>query len=761
MWLHRLDDADASCGGKAVGLARLIAAGLPVPDGFVIDDRAFRHVVGDLDPASEAIGHALAEAAQRIATAELPVELVREVEARAAALGVLAVRSSATIEDGEAGAAAGVFSSRTAVPPAEVWAAIRAVWTSALTPLAVTYARRRGGRIAIGVIVQRFEPGTLATIYTRTLGVPTSTVMMIQRGAALHSVAREAIASTPDVPAGLDALRALALRAEAAIGATGGADLEIVESAPATLWMVQARPMVLLVTPSRRPAPPSVIAPLVADGRKWTWDVAHNPDPLSPAQAGLVGRVDRAEIAPWSLRVCGGFLYAAPREDAKPHDVAAPKTVAALDARVSELEAVMQAALDGTSPTNPRSLIATHRDELDGRPSLDVAIERYVAFYAIWATELAPLIAAARANLSPAQLEGARPSAVEATLFAAARGELDERTVLDRIGVLSPAWDVSVPTFAERPELVRAAIDRARDVLAAARPLAAPPRAAAPSNTAEPPNTAASPSTAPPITGSIASAELATDTFHHHARVVANEAERVRVAQLVSADPARHDTAGELLHHHARAVAAHAERDLARAAADLGERDDVWFARAQWLVRRAILDRARELAIDPDDAFWIPLDELATATALDAEDLRRRASGARAAATRAAQWAMPIAVGGEADEGERPADRALHGVGTGPRVTGRVVRFETLASVITVTTGDVVVTRAVTPALAVLVIGCAALVSETGGLLDHGAALARELGIPCVVGCVDAWQLTDGAVVTVDGAAGTVELRPT
>ena len=68
-----------------------------------------------------------------------------------------------------------------------------------------------------------------------------------------------------------------------------------------------------------------------------------------------------------------------------------------------------------------------------------------------------------------------------------------------------------------------------------------------------------------------------------------------------------------------------------------------------------------------------------------------------------------------------------------------------------------VVTRAVTPALAVLVIGCAALVSETGGLLDHGAALARELGIPCVVGCDDAWSLTDGMVVTVDGDAGTVD----
>src|SRR5207302_1751019 len=116
-------------------------------------------------------------------------------------------------------------------------------------------------------------------------------------------------------------------------------------------------------------------------------------------------------------------------------------------------------------------------------------------------------------------------------------------------------------------------------------------------------------------------------------------------------------------------------------------------------------------------------------------------------------WQMPVVVGGPPS----PPRRALHGVGTGPRVTGRVVRFASLASAIAAGAGDVVVTRAVTPALAVLVVGCAALVSETGGLLDHGAALARELGITCVVGCHAAWsELSDGAIVTVDGDAGQV-----
>src|SRR6185436_6871067 len=121
---------------------------------------------------------------------------------------------------------------------------------------------------------------------------------------------------------------------------------------------------------------------------------------------------------------------------------------------------------------------------------------------------------------------------------------------------------------------------------------------------------------------------------------------------------------------------------------------------------------------------------------------------------RAAQWAMPFVVGSEAAP---PAGAPLQGAGVGGRATGRVKKVISLASSVAVGRGDIVVTRAVTPALAVFVTGCAALVSETGGVLDHGASLARELGIACVVGCRDAWSLlADGMIVTVDGDAGTV-----
>ena len=94
MWVHDLEAADASCGGKAVGLARLMVAGVPVPAGFVIDGRAFESIAGNLEADTADIGHVLAQAVDRIATAGLPPELVREVEERAAQLASLvAVRS--------------------------------------------------------------------------------------------------------------------------------------------------------------------------------------------------------------------------------------------------------------------------------------------------------------------------------------------------------------------------------------------------------------------------------------------------------------------------------------------------------------------------------------------------------------------------------------------------------------------------------------------------------------------------------------------
>jgi phosphoenolpyruvate-protein kinase (PTS system EI component) len=76
---------------------------------------------------------------------------------------------------------------------------------------------------------------------------------------------------------------------------------------------------------------------------------------------------------------------------------------------------------------------------------------------------------------------------------------------------------------------------------------------------------------------------------------------------------------------------------------------------------------------------------------------------------------------------------------------------------VAVAAGAIAVTRAVTPALAIALEGAAAIVSEYGTPLDHGAAMARELQIPCVVGVPGVYDaLVDGEWISVDGDAGTV-----
>ncbi|WP_344152595.1 phosphoenolpyruvate--protein phosphotransferase [Nocardioides koreensis] len=53
-----------------------------------------------------------------------------------------------------------------------------------------------------------------------------------------------------------------------------------------------------------------------------------------------------------------------------------------------------------------------------------------------------------------------------------------------------------------------------------------------------------------------------------------------------------------------------------------------------------------------------------------------------------------------------------------------------------------------------------ALVTERGGPTSHTAIIARQLGIPCVVGTAGALTVAAGTPLLVDGTAGTVETRP-
>lgn len=71
--------------------------------------------------------------------------------------------------------------------------------------------------------------------------------------------------------------------------------------------------------------------------------------------------------------------------------------------------------------------------------------------------------------------------------------------------------------------------------------------------------------------------------------------------------------------------------------------------------------------------------------------------------------------------------------------------------------GEILVAPSTDPGWTPLFMTAGALVMEMGGVISHGAVVAREYGIPAVVGVADATtRLHDGQTVTVDGAAGTV-----
>lgn len=73
--------------------------------------------------------------------------------------------------------------------------------------------------------------------------------------------------------------------------------------------------------------------------------------------------------------------------------------------------------------------------------------------------------------------------------------------------------------------------------------------------------------------------------------------------------------------------------------------------------------------------------------------------------------------------------------------------------------GEVLVCDAIQPTMTHLVPLAAAIIERRGGMLIHGAIIARELGIPCVNGVRDAAELyTNGDLVTVDGHLGIVTL---
>ena len=100
----------------------------------------------------------------------------------------------------------------------------------------------------------------------------------------------------------------------------------------------------------------------------------------------------------------------------------------------------------------------------------------------------------------------------------------------------------------------------------------------------------------------------------------------------------------------------------------------------------------------------------------------------------------------------------LRGLGAAPGMaSGRVRVIRSRAQASELQEGDVLVTHMTAPDWVPLMRRAAAIVTDSGGMTCHAAIVSRELGIPCLVGTVDATaSLADGQIISVDAGAGTV-----
>lgn len=168
----------------------------------------------------------------------------------------------------------------------------------------------------------------------------------------------------------------------------------------------------------------------------------------------------------------------------------------------------------------------------------------------------------------------------------------------------------------------------------------------------------------------------------------------------------------------------------------------------------------------PEDIFFLDLDEAETALAGDdLQELvaeRRAAYGQELLRRRIPRVLMSDGTEPEAAPGisgpQRPGTLSGSPASTG-RVTApaRVIMDPVGAHL---APGEILVAPSTDPGWTPLFLTAGGLVMEMGGPNSHGAVVAREYGIPAVVGVPDATsRISTGQRVTVDGAAGTVAVE--
>ncbi len=187
------------------------------------------------------------------------------------------------------------------------------------------------------------------------------------------------------------------------------------------------------------------------------------------------------------------------------------------------------------------------------------------------------------------------------------------------------------------------------------------------------------------------------------------------------------------------------------------------------LIRENILKKAKKLVVSgrldtEEQVFDLTIDQLDQSDTDTSLDLRKRAEKNTVFIKKLARISRPPAlIDSRGFIPRPPTPKATKGEIIGVPVSSGIVRGR--VKVLHTPTekplkkGEILVARATDPGWTPLFVNAAGLILEIGGVLQHGALVAREYGIPCVTGLENATSLwEDGTMVEVDGTTGVIKV---
>jgi len=847
-------------GGKGASLARMAAAGLPVPHGFHIATGAYRRFVDENDPggrilsASEqaqlndpaTLDRASAQIQSLFAQGTMPGDIAAAIRRRYGELGAdvpVAVRSSATAEDLPGMSFAGQLETYLNVRGGDdVVGAVKRCWASLWTGRAMGYRQRQGIRpedVGMAVVVQRLVAAEAAgVVFTANpvtgareelminaawgLGeaivsgrVTPDTIVIDKRTGAIASqeiaskevmtVRLESGTREEPVPAG-KRRRAALEPAQAAELARLGVKIERLYGQPmdiewamcgGQIFIVQARPVTAL------PEPRAALEWKIPreGGRYFRTSVAELlPDPLSPlfatlalplwdeATQKLVAQATGLQRDSFAVLTIHGYAYYEMALSARQF----PSFLFAMMARGRRMVRMLRTArtrwADEAQPRYANAAGEWAGRDLAATPALELLAGAHQIVEAAASYYVSVQLVLAVANLSE-------------SFFTSLYNRLIKRQSDPPALTFLLGFD-SVPIRAEKSLYDLAVWTRNEDELAGylARTSGRDIAAACQSPSAP-----------------VACVEIwreFTTRFREYLNRFGHAVYDLDFAKSVPAEaPAslletlKYFVAGQGRNPYERQAAATAARQQAAGslAARLGGLRRRLFKRAlgwaqNWaplredalagvglgwpVLRRMLREAGRRMVAagamaESDEVFWLKWEEVqAGARLLDAgrplEDYRRAIaerretwqrehgvtppvalpveSGARILGLDLSRW-MPVRT-------SQAAGNIIRGMGASPgRVTAPASVIHGPEEFGRMKAGDILVAKITTPAWTPLFAMASGIVTDVGGPLSHSSIVAREYGVPAVLGTgVATHRILSGQHITVDGDGGVVTL---